>query len=109
MARTALRPNAAPVGLNDAARDVQAKTQAAPVIFPHLPEALEHGLQRGYGDAFSRVVHTKFVGSTYLFAVDSDATALGREFDGVGDQIGQNLQQSVMVKFRCAWFLQLFQ
>ena len=94
------------MGLHNAPRDVQAQAQSTPVVLADLPEPLEYGLQHRRGDSFTGVVHAKFKRLSDAFTVDADTATLGSELDRIGDQVGEDLQHTIVIEFRQARFLQ---
>src|SRR5688572_20331038 len=97
-ARLTFHPDAAAVGLDDAARDGETHTEAFPALGPRLPEPVEDMRQMLGRDADARIVD----GDEDTFArppyVDSyPATGLG-ELEGIADQVREHLAETLPIR-----------
>ena len=99
-AEVALRPDGAAVLLDDAAADGEAEAGAALLAGVggfDLLEAVEDGVELVGGDAAAFVDDFEEDGVGGGFGVDANGGGGGRELDGVGEQIGEDLQDAVGV------------
>src|SRR5262245_32454358 len=83
-------------------RDRKAEAQAAVLARGtaiSLPEAIEDVGQKFRLDADAGVPHLDFDRITFCSAADVDASALRCELDGVRDDVGQDLMQSLRIAF----------
>src|SRR5688500_6014845 len=97
----ALRPDAPAMGFDDAAADVQAEAEPTTAIFaPCLREPLEDRIEGALGYAGTGIDDGQpDVGSVALTAND-DLAALGGEPERIGDEIGEHLEDAVVVERR---------
>ncbi len=96
----ALRPDGAAVLLDDAAADSEAQACAAflaGVGGLYLLEAVEDAVEFVSGDAAAFVDDLEHDGVGGGVGVDADGGGCGRELDGVGEEVGQDLEDAVGV------------
>src|SRR6188768_1473597 len=100
--RRSIDPDSSSMCLHDSPRDIETQAQTLSVGRRPLFITLEDGLQAVGCDARAGIRDRQprlgplFV--TCAFRPDRDPTALRRESKGIGEQVPQNLQDSLMVE-----------
>lgn len=98
--RLALRPDPPPMGFHDASGYVKTQTQASAIILADLRESLEYALERMVGYAGTGIPDGQADAARLLLAADRDVAASRREFQRIRDQIGEHLENPLMIERR---------
>ena len=98
--RLALRPDPSPMGFHDASGYVQPQAQASAISLFDLREPLEYALERMVGYAATGIPDGKEDAALLPHAGDRDVPASRRELQRIRDQIGQHLENSLMIEHR---------
>src|SRR5690606_8465012 len=93
----ALHLHAPAVRLDDAARDGEAEAGAGAAGAARLPERVEEARALLLGDARPGVRDAEDDVAAVARRAHGDAAALGRELDRVVDQVGEDLEDAVVV------------
>src|SRR5687768_16565953 len=86
--------------LDQAAGYVEAESQAPAVVLAGLREPFEHGLERVGGYARTAIRDRQANLAVDTIATDDDFSARRGELERIGDQVGEHLEDTVMVERR---------